>query len=665
MDSLNPAQRQAVNAIEGPVLILAGAGTGKTRTVTCRIAHMIENGIQGRNLLAVTFTNKAANEMRERIAQMVDKKSARAMIISTFHSLCTRILREDIGRLGYKENFTIYAGSDQMGLLRQLIVRHGGRKEKLDPAQVLSVISASRNTGLGFDGIKDSLIRNIAISYQRELVAQNAVDFDDLLILAEKLLAENPDVRRAWQSRFQFITVDEFQDTNSLQMRLLKHLVGPKHNICVVGDDDQSIYGWRGAQISNILDFESFFPNPTVIRLEENYRCTAPILDVANALIRHNVGRREKTLHAHRGSGVPVRLISMPGDAEEAEFIIEDIESIRQKKNRNWEDFAILFRANAQSRILEQTLREHKIPYKMVGTKSFFDRREVKDIIAYLGLIDNPQADLHLLRVLNTPPRGISDTTARLAIEWSREHNQSVWDALQDSNFLGSFSIRTQNSIRQFIQLIQKYRQLFIASQQDYSDLLEEFIEKTKYSDYMCRCCKTENEQQKRLISIGDIKADLHQYWEPGKQLTDFLSNLSLDQDDDERDDIESKPGVCLITMHASKGLEFPYVYLIGLEEGILPHKRSIEEGNFNEERRLLYVGITRAQEQLMMTFCSTRLRYGERTPCRRSSFLSEIPEDLYIYEAWDDIMQTPITKEEESDFISSLRNMLLEDETS
>lgn len=661
MDRLNPAQRQAVSTLNGPVLILAGAGTGKTRTVTCRIAHMVEHGIPGNNILAVTFTNKAANEMRERMRQMVDRKEARGMMISTFHSLCVRILREDIGKLGYKENFTIYAGNDQVGLLRQLIVRHGGRKEKVEPKDVLASMSAVKNAGLRMDAIKDTLHASIAASYQRELIAQNAVDFDDLLILAEKILREYPDVREAWRSRFKYITVDEFQDTNSLQMSLLKQLVGPEHNICVVGDDDQSIYGWRGAQISNILDFERFFPNPTVIKLEENYRCTAPILNLANALIRHNLGRREKTLVAHKGSGEPVRLISMPGDAEEAEFIINEIENIRRKENRNWEDFAILFRANTQSRPLEQAMREHKIPYRMVGAQSFFDKREVKDLVAYLGLMDNPKADLHLLRILNTPPRGISDVTASLAIEQSREREQSVWETLHDEAYLSYLSTKARNSVVAFCELVERYAIRFKDPSENMSDVLAELIGEVGYEAYVTRCCKTENEELKRLITIGDVKSGLRACSEAGKSLTDYLAEVTLDQDDD-KEDVENKSGVCLITMHASKGLEFPIVYLVGLEEGILPHKRSVEDGHIDEERRLLYVGITRAQERLMLSFCSTRLRYGDRMPCRRSSFIGEVSPDLYQYESWDDIMNRPTTEEETKDYFASLRNMLLED---
>lgn len=662
MDSLNAAQRAAVQTLQGPVLILAGAGTGKTRTVTCRIAHMVDRGINPKSILAVTFTNKAATEMRERVGQMMDRKAARQIMVSTFHSLCVRILREDIGKLGYKTNFTIYSGSEQSGLIRRLIVRHGGIKEKIGPKDVLSAMSKVKNNGQGIDSIPDNLTANIAASYQRELQAQNSVDFDDLLILADKLLAEYPDVRAAWRQRFQYITVDEFQDTNSLQMSLLGHLVGAEHNVCVVGDDDQSIYGWRGAQISNILEFERFFPNPAVIKLEENYRCTAPILDAANALIRHNLGRRDKTLRAHKGGGDSVRLISMPGDVEEAEFIVADIEAVRRQDQRPWEDFAILFRANTQSRIIEQTLREHKIPYRMVGAQSFFDRKEVKDLIAYLATIDNPQADEYLLRVLNTPPRGISELTAHLAIDWSRDHGSSVWAALQDVEFLETLATRARNSIVEFNELITKYIAIFQDRESNFGDVMEQLIEDIGFSDYVSRLCKTETEIQKRLISIGDVKASLRNFWQPGKTLKDYLAQVTLDKEDND-DDVENKPGVCLITMHAAKGLEFPIVYLVGLEEGILPHKRSLEEGSCDEERRLLYVGITRAQEKLMLTYCSTRLRYGDRMPCQRSSFLSEIPPHLMDYSKWEEIMNTQATEEEAENFFDSLRSMLLDDE--
>ncbi len=658
INSLNAAQKQAVQTLHGPVLILAGAGTGKTRTVTCRIANMIAQGANPSGILALTFTNKAANEMADRVAGLVDRKAARKMTVCTFHSLCVRILRQDIGRLGYKENFSIYTGSDQSGLLKRLIMEYGARREKLEPAQVIAEYSRVRNQGLDYKAIEDSLISAVAGAYQRELKAQNAVDFDDLLILTERLLRCYPDVHDKWNSRFTFITVDEFQDTNSLQMSLLRQLVGPEHNVCVVGDDDQSIYGWRGAQISNILDFESFFPNPTVIKLEENYRCTKQVLDCANILIRNNAGRREKTLRTNKEGQYPVRLLAMPGPEDEAEFIADEIEQLRLRDKLPWEAFAVLFRANAQSRALEMALREHHIPYRMVGTKSFFDRREVKDLISYLQLMDNPDADLHLLRVLNTPPRGISANTATFAIDWSRDNKKSIWATLLDLSFLAECSTRSQNSINAFTELITRYGTEFAESERSFEEIMSDFLKETQYEEYISRNCKTEEEKNRRQSAIDDIKNALRQYWLPGAKLTDFLSKINLDNDRDD-DDIESKSGVCLITMHAAKGLEFPQVYIVGVEDGLLPHNRSVDEGNLDEERRLFYVGITRARERLTMTYCAKRTRYGAEERCRPSCFITEIPNSLYEFVDYDVLMKTPMSEEDCADAISSFRSLL------
>ncbi len=658
INSLNAAQKMAVQSLRGPVLILAGAGTGKTRTVTCRIAHMIEKGVNPRGILALTFTNKAANEMADRVAGLVDRKSARAMTVCTFHSLCVRILRQDIGKLGYKENFSIYTGSDQTGLLKRLIMEYGARREKLEPGQVLAEMSRVRNNGLTYEQIEDTLIAAVAGAYSRELKAQNAVDFDDLLILTERLLRCYPTVHEKWNKRFSYITVDEFQDTNSLQMSLLRQLVGPEHNVCVVGDDDQSIYGWRGAQISNILDFESFFPDPKVIKLEENYRCTKQVLDCANALIRHNAGRRDKTLRTNKLGSDPVRLLAMPGSQEEAEFMADEIEQLRARRSMAWEDFAVLFRANAQSRPLEMALRERHIPYRMIGSKSFFDRREVKDLISYLQMMDNPDADLHLLRVLNTPPRGISPTTASFAIDWSRDNKKSLWATLLDLSFLSECSTRSQNSIAAFTELVTRYGTEFAASERPFLDILADFLRETGYEEYIERTCKTDEERQRRLAAIDDIKTALRQFWLPGHKLTDFLAGICLDDDRDE-DDIESKSGVCLITMHAAKGLEFPHVYIVGVEEGLLPHSRSVNEGSMDEERRLFYVGITRARERLTMTYCAKRTKYGQEERCLPSSFIKEIPKHLYEFVDYEKLMKQPASQEECEDFFASLHDML------
>ena len=662
INSLNTAQKEAVRTLGGPVLILAGAGTGKTRTVTCRIAHMIEKGIAPRGILALTFTNKAATEMAERVAGLVDKQAAKEMTVCTFHSLCVKILRQDIGKLGYKENFSIYTGSDQTGLIRRLIMEYGALKEKLDPNQVLADLSRVRNAGLEADQIADDLVAAIAKAYQRELKAQNAVDFDDLLILTERLLRCYPDAHDKWNKRFSHITVDEFQDTNSLQMSLLRQLVGPEHNVCVVGDDDQSIYGWRGAQISNILEFESFFPNPTVIKLEENYRCTRQVLDCANELIRHNIGRREKTLRTTKQGQYPVRLVAMPGSEEEAAFIAEEMQQLHRRGELKWEDMAVLFRANVQSRQLEAAMREHNIPYRMVGTKSFFDRREVKDLISYLQVMDNPDADLHLLRVLNTPARGISTTTANLAITHSREHHASLWHALRDETFLADCSARSQASIRAFTTMVERYQEDFRAGSVSFRETLQALMDEMEYEDYVGRTCKTDEERMQRLAAINDILESIHNFWTPGAKLADFLEKMSLDNDKDDDDDLEKKKGVCLITMHAAKGLEFPHVYIVGVEEGLLPHTRSVDEGSMDEERRLFYVGITRAQERLTMTYCASRSRYGKAEKCAPSSFIQEIPAKMYEFTDYDAMLDTEATEEDCDDFFSSINELLGDD---
>lgn len=659
ISSLNRAQRHAVETLNGPVLILAGAGTGKTRTVTCRIAHMIERGIQSQNILSLTFTNKAANEMRERVAGMLSKRQAKDMVVSTFHSLCVKLLRADATRLGYRENFSIFTGSDQNDILRKLIIRHGGRTLKVEPKHVLFELGKMKNAGGTTDMIKDDFLARIAQDYLVELKIQNAMDFDDLLVLSEKLLRENPDVRQKWRDKFRYITVDEFQDTNSLQMALLNMLVGEEQNICVVGDDDQSIYGWRGADITNILQFERFFPNPTVIKLEENYRCTKPILDIANVVIKNNVGRREKQLITNKTGGDVVRLFSMPGDREEAEFIVDEIYHSQRKDHKKWEDFAILFRANTQSRILEQSLREKSIPYRMVGAQSFYDRSEVKDIIAYLSIMVNPDADIHTHRIVNVPSRGIGEKALILAAEWGREHNKSLWDCMDDDGYLSLLSTRARHAIESFMTMMKGYKERFSRHEEEnLSKVMKEMMEEIGYPDYIRRFSKTENEADKRLASLGEIENSLQRAVDHKKSLAEFIEHINLDNQRDD-DDIESKQGVCLITLHAAKGLEFPTVYLVGVEQGILPHKRSLEEKTCDEERRLFYVGITRAQKKLTMTYCGSRIKYGERVLCEPSMFINEIPHEMYEWEDYDELMNKPLSEEEMGDFFANLRGML------
>lgn len=657
-ESLNHAQREAVANLEGPVMILAGAGTGKTRTVTCRIAHMLERKIPPAEILAVTFTNKAASEMRERIGGMVSKHAAEQMTVCTFHSLCVRLLRGGIEKLGYKRNFSITAYSDQVGIMKQLLVRKGGSDEKIKAETVLSEISRAKNKGIDVQDLNDDFFAQLAVAYQNELRAQNAVDFDDLLVLAEQLMREHNDVREHFRKLYTRVTVDEFQDTNSLQMRLLQQLVGPPHHVCVVGDDDQSIYGWRGAEVANILEFERFFPSPKIIRLEENYRSTQAVLHTANSLIKHNAGRREKILRSTRPGGENVRIVAMPGDDEEADFIADEILGEKSAAGREWEDFAVLFRTNGQSRKLEIALRDRKIPYRMVGAQSFYDRREIRDVLAYAALLVSPQSDIPLLRILNAPNRGIGQATAVLATEYSREHNQTVWDALCNPDFKSSLGTKTNNAIDDFIALILAAKNRIDLHKENAGTVLSELLSEMDYLPWIERGCKSDSERQQRGEAVHSILESLREHIDRGKKLQAFLDDSAL-ASDREDDDIEKKKGATLITLHASKGLEFPIVYLVGLEEGFLPHSRSITEGTKDEERRLLYVGITRARESLTLTYCDTRMKWGQKTGCQPSSFIGELDDTYLDYKTFDEIQNTEMSDDDLSHFFTNMSQML------
>ena len=656
VSSLNSAQADAVNALDGPVLILAGAGTGKTRTVTCRIAHMVERKIAPENILAVTFKNKAAYEMRERVGDMVSKAAGKEITVCTFHSLCVRILRTGIDRLGYKQNFTIYTGNDQTGLIKQIIVRKGGADEKIEPGMVLSMISKAKNAGGDADSIDDPFVADVAKAYQNELRAQNAVDFDDLLLLAERLLREYDDVREICRKRWTRITVDEFQDTNGLQMRLLQQLVAKPYHVCVVGDDDQSIYGWRGAEVENILQFEKFFSNPKVIRLENNYRSSESIIHTANSLIAHNIGRREKKLRAVKSGGENIRVISMPGDEEEAEFIAHEITDLHRVEKIPLEHTAILFRTNSQCRHLELALRAEQIPYRMIGAQSFYDKREVRDIHAYLQVLANPDADVPLLRIMNAPPRGIGQAAAVLLTDISRERGGSVWEAMGVPS--DSFSTKARNAVQSFTQMMLIYRERMTTCNENMGDVMLELLEETGYSEWIKRNSKNESEADMRRDNIDTVVQDLKEASKKGRTLQKYLDLSALARERDDDNDIEKQRGVTLITLHASKGLEYPVVYLVGLEEGTLPHKRSIEEGTRDEERRLLYVGITRAQDRCTLSWCPVRTKWGQKVASEPSSFLMEL-DDKYVDQTdYDDIMGAEVSEEEAADFFADLKSM-------
>jgi superfamily I DNA/RNA helicase len=624
---LNPEQEKAVRTVDGPLLILAGAGTGKTRVITARVAYLIAQGVAPEHILAVTFTNKAANEMRERLAALVEKAQAKKVTMSTFHALCVRILRQDIEPLGYKRNFSIYDEGDQMGLIKKIITRTAARDEKLDPHVAKGLISKAKNQAWTAPTDEQTLAGAVYARYQAELKTLNALDFDDLLVLAVRLFAEHPEVRERWQRRFQYLMIDEFQDTNRLQLELISLLAGSRKNVAVVGDDDQSIYGWRGAEVSNILEFEAHFPSPAVIKLEQNYRSTHAILSTANHLIQHNPRRRAKKLWSAHGEGAKVRIVQMSDDRQEAEFIANEIAARQVTEAAQWEDFAVLFRMNAQSRLIEQHLRQLKIPYRIIGGKSFFDRREVKDVLAYASAMLNTEDDVSLLRIVNTPARGISPATIERATALSSARKCSVFAVLADEGFRSELPARARHAVEAFAELLDGFETKLNTPLADPAAVWRELLDKVGYLEDLRRSCKTPEEGLSRETNVLELLRACEEYQARSSEgLRGFVDELMLRNEREDDDDAMKGAGVTLITLHAAKGLEFPHVYLIGVEEGVLPHDRSKMEGTTDEERRLLYVGITRAQKTLALTWCRHRIKYGSAAPCTASSFFRELP---------------------------------------
>ncbi len=636
---LNEAQRAAVMQTIGPVLILAGAGTGKTRVITARIAFLVAQGVSPAKILAVTFTNKAAGEMRERAVGMLqDDAASKKLTVSTFHALCVRILRADIERLGWKSNFSIYDQGDCLGTIRAIITRTAARDEKLDPSVAQANISKLKNDpriAAGGTPKEDTLLGAVFNRYQAELKRMNAVDFDDLLLLAVRLLREHPEARQKWRERFHYLMVDEFQDTNRLQLDLVSLLAhGEPPNVCVVGDDDQSIYGWRGAEVSNILEFERHFPNPAIIKLEQNYRSTNAILHTANSLIKNNPRRRPKTLWSEHGAGDKVRIVPAPTDQEEAAYIIAEMHRLKSSGEiQSWDDFAILFRMNSQSKTFELSMQESGIPYRIVGGQSIFDRREVKDLLAYIGCLLNTDDDSSLLRIINLPPRGLGDTTIERALDHSREQKTSLFTAINDEAFLETISARTRAAFNTFTELMDRWESRMLEPFANHAAVTASLLEEIGFYAELRRTCKTEGEATAREINVRDLLRDLERYQQrhPDGGLRGFMDRVSLDRDRQEKkkeEQAEAMPQVTLITLHAAKGLEFPHVFLVGVEEGLLPHERSRAEGTVDEERRLLYVGITRARLRLTLSYCVNRTKYGSVVSCAPSTFLKELSRD-------------------------------------
>jgi DNA helicase II / ATP-dependent DNA helicase PcrA len=658
---LNPQQLEAVTTTQGPVLILSGAGTGKTRVITMRITYLLHEGVSPDAILAVTFTNKAANEMRERVGTMVERPRAKRLTICTFHALCVRILRQDIERLGYKTNFAIYDEGDQLGLIRKIISRISAKNEKLDPQLARNLISRAKNQHwkLAESATNNSLLAAVFERYQEELKAANAVDFDDLLILTVRLLETNPAITNKWQDRFHYLMIDEFQDTNRLQLELVRYLGHRHRNVCVVGDDDQSIYGWRGAEVANILEFEAHFANPKIIKLEQNYRSSNAILGLANSVIRHNPRRRPKALWSEKGVGQKVKIVAVPNDREEANYVVSELQKQQLEVAGPWRRFAIIFRMNAQSRLFEEQLRRLQIPYRIIGGRSFFERREVKDLLAYLAGLANPNDDLNLLRIINTPARGIGAATIDLAVAESNQAKTSIFATLQSPGFQELLSARTRTAVHAFIELIDRYETRIHQPLADLASIATALLEEIRYSEELRRSCKTPEEALNREENVRELVRTLAEYQRRSTEgLSGFLGEVALDQDRAEETDTD-KDGVTLITFHAAKGLEFPHVFLIGIEEGILPHDRSKLEGNLDEERRLFYVGVTRAMQTLTITHCANRNKYGGSIPCHPSSFLKDLDPQYVEIVNYHQLANQPASEGTARSHFAKMRELL------
>ena len=655
---LNPEQQRAATHESGPLLILAGAGTGKTRTIVARITWLVSQGVPPSSILAVTFTNKAAREMKERIAGMLDSEKASEITASTFHALCVRILRADADKLGYKNNFSIFDQGDQLGLIKKVINRVTSHDEKVDPGLAQNMISKGKNNG--WNANEETPIGAVFLRYNRELRALNAMDFDDLLVQAVRLLDEHPGVRAKWRARFHHMLVDEFQDTNNLQLRLVSLLASDDPpNVCVVGDDDQSIYGWRGAEVSNILEFEKHFRNPEIIRLEQNYRSTNTILGAANRLIKNNPRRRGKNLWSPQEGGDPVHVVAVPDDKKEAEFVVNEIGALRTSNSIPWEHFAIAYRMNAQSRLLEECLRRLRIPYRLVGGKSFFDRREVKDVLATMACLINPSDDVALLRIINTPPRGIGATTVEIALEHSAKAHKSLFETLIAPEFAEQVSRKTAEAIRRFGDDIASRRIHLLTPGANAEQIVSHFLGESGFFEDLRRSCKTPEEQLNRESGAKEVLRALADHQKRSSSgLQGFLDEMLLDRERDEEKKEEAK-GVTLITLHAAKGLEFPHVFLLGAEDGLIPHERSKSEGTVDEERRLFYVGITRAMKSLTITHCLHRTKFGTAMYCRPSPFLQEIEGDGVLVESYEEIVNKPVAAEDISASFASMREML------
>lgn len=630
ISSLNRQQADAVMSTEGPMLILAGAGSGKTKVLTCRIAQLLEQGVRPYRILAITFTNKAAAEMRERVDKMVGAAACNVWLF-TFHAFCARLLRMDIDKLpGYNTNFVIYDSADQKNLMKQ-VLKELNIDEK--ESSVLAFVSRAKNMMVSSqqalqaaDNFHDKRLAMAYDAYQKKLRLNNAVDFDDLLMMTFELLSTNEEVRTKYQEKFDYILVDEYQDTNRVQYKLTKLLAARHQNICVVGDADQSIYGWRGADIRNILDFEKDYPDAQLVKLEQNYRSTQYILDAANAVIENNSGRKKKELWTDKGAGAKPVYYEAQDEKDEARFVIERVQELQRQKNLRLGQMAVLYRTNAQSRVFEEMLVKSGMSYSLVGGTKFYDRMEIKDILAYLKVIHNPNDSLSLLRIINVPKRGIGNATIEKLQAYGAENDMTLFEVLSAADDVPGLSPRFKAKLEDLSSIV--FELMGEAEEVPTKQLVQDVLDKTGYLDQLK--ASSDPQDESRVENIEELLSVAEEFAKEGEEdnLTNFLEHVSLVSDIDSAELKEES--ITLMTLHSAKGLEFPVVFLVGMDQGVFPSSRSLyNDVQMEEERRLCYVGITRAEQYLYLTHAKVRMLYGETSGYRPSQFITEIPTKL------------------------------------
>lgn len=665
---LNPSQQHAVEFVNGPCLVLAGAGSGKTRVITNKIAHLIRQcGYQARHIAAVTFTNKAAREMKERVAQTLGRKEARGLMISTFHTLGLEVIKREYAALGMKSNFSLFDDQDQLALLKELTEKWL-ESDKTLVAQLISTISNWKNDlvdpqrAMGLAGSeRDKLFAHCYGLYDEHMKACNVLDFDDLILLPTLLLQRNEEVRERWQNRIRYLLVDEYQDTNTSQYELVKLLVGHRARFTVVGDDDQSIYSWRGARPQNLALLQEDFPQLQVIKLEQNYRSSERILKAANILIANNPHLFEKRLFSELGYGEELKVVTANNEDHEAERVVGELIAHHFVKKTNYGDYAILYRGNHQSRLFEKMLMQNRIPYKISGGTSFFSRPEIKDLLAYLRVLTNPDDDSAFLRIVNTPKREIGSATLQKLGEWANQRNKSLFRASFDLGLGQHLTGRGLESLQRFTHWMAGIAQLV---EREPVAAVRDLIHGIDYESWLFETSPSPKAAEMRMKNVNTLFGWMTEMLEGSEldeamTLTQVVSRFTLRDMMERGESDEEVDQVQLMTLHASKGLEFPYVFLVGMEEGLLPHQSSIDEDNVDEERRLAYVGITRAQKELIFTLCRERRQYGELVRPEPSRFLLELPQDDLAWETERKVISPEERMQKGQSHLASMKAML------